>query len=327
MIAQEPQEKASQAIGRALTVRSVEVAPWSLAVTVYGLEVAGLPGQAPALSIERTSIRGSLIEIGPITRRGGVIKFSDYFIQPNYTADLTELNGSLSAFASRPSTSGQAPAPAQLTLDGLAQATASLHIDGDINPLVQPLAINVRVQVEGLDLPPFTPNAIKYAGHSIEKGKLSMDVRYEVQPDGQLTASNQLVLNQLTFTDPVEGTPASLPVRLAVALLANGQGVIDLNVPISGSLNDPQFKMAPVVFKISGNLIRKAVTAPFSLFTGAFASDDESSDIAFETGLATLDAQTQTHLQQLVKAMQSKPSLKLTLIGRATFAAEAQGWK
>lgn len=282
------------------------------------LQTAGA-AEAPASSPQ--------IDMGPIALRGGVIKFSDYFIQPNYTADLTALNGSLSAFSSQPSAPGQAPALAKLALDGLAQGTAQLHIEGDINPLAQPLAMNVRAQVNGLDLSPFTPYAIKYAGHGIEKGKLSMDVRYEIQPDGQLVASNQLVLNQLAFSDPVEGAPASLPVRLAVALLADSNGVIDLNLPISGSLNDPQFRVAPVVFKIIGNIIRKAVTAPFSLLTGAFASDDDKSDIAFEAGRATLDAQAQSKLQQLAKAMQSKSQLKLTLVGQADAATEVQGWK
>ncbi|WP_284337090.1 DUF748 domain-containing protein [Comamonas sp. NoAH] len=267
------------------------------------------------------------IDMGPIALHGGVIKFSDYFIQPNYTADLTALNGSLEAFSSHPVAPGEAPALAKLTLEGVAQGTARLNVDGVINPLAQPLALDVRAQVQGLDLSPLTPYSIKYAGHGIEKGKLSMDVRYEVQPDGQLTASNQLVLNQLTFSEPVEGAPASLPVRLAVALLADSNGVIDLNLPISGSLNDPQFRIAPVVFKIIGNIIRKAVTAPFSLLTGAFASDDESSGINFAPGQSRLDKQAQTNLQQLAKAMNDKPQLKLTLVGQADHVAEEQGWK
>lgn len=282
--------------------------------------------QAPAASAA-SAAPSARIDMGPITLQGGVIKFSDFFIRPNYTADLTALQGSLEAFSSQPAAPGEAPALAKLTLDGIAQGTAQLHIDGLINPLAQPLSMDVRAQVQGLDLSPLTPYAIKYVGHGIEKGKFSMDVRYQVQPDGQLTASNQLVLNQLTFTDPVEGAPTSLPVRLAVALLADSHGVIDLNLPISGSLNDPQFRIAPVVFKIIGNIIRKAVTAPFSLLTGAFASEDDKSDIAFEPGRASLNSQAQSNLQQLAKAMSSKPQLKLTLVGQANGATEAEGWK
>ena len=267
------------------------------------------------------------IEMGPIALQRGVIKFSDYFIEPNYTADLTALNGHLAAFSSAPAAPGEAPAMAALTLDGVAQGTAQLSITGEVNPLAQPLAMDIHAKMEGLDLSPLTPYAIKYAGHGIEKGKLSMDVRYQVQPDGQLSATNQLVLNQLTFGDPVAGAPASLPVRLAVALLADSQGIIDLDLPISGSLNDPQFRLAPVVFKIIGNIIRKAVTAPFSLLTGAFAAEDDQQALVFAPGRATLEASVQENLQKLAQAMQRKPQLKLTLTGQADPQAEAQAWK
>ena len=96
-----------------------------------------------------------------------------------------------------------------------------------------------------LELSPLSPYSIKYAGYGIERGKLYMDVNYKVQPDGQLTASNKLVLRQLTFGDKVEGAPASLPVKLAVALLSDRNGVIDLDVPLSGSLNDPSSAWLP----------------------------------------------------------------------------------
>lgn len=315
--------------GRLNLQNLVKSAPQSEAeVTSEAAPEAELASTAAGASASELPVEPAVrIDMGPIALKDGVIKFSDYFIRPNYTADLTALNGSLEAFSSQSVAPGEPPALAKLTLVGVAQGTAQLNIDGDINPLAEPLAMDVRAQVRGLDLSPLSPYTIKYAGHGIEKGKLSMDVRYQVQPDGQLTAANQLVLNQLTFTEPVEGAPASLPVRLAVALLADGNGVIDLNLPISGSLNDPQFRVAPVVFKIIGNIIRKAVTAPFSLLTGAFAGEDDNSDITFEPGRSDLDAQAQVSLQQLAKAMLSKPQLKLTLVGQADSAAEQQGWK
>lgn len=128
---------------------------------------------------------------------------------------------------------------AELQLRGRAQGSASLDITGRLNPLAKPLALDIQGRMRDLELPPLSPYSIKYAGHGIERGKLSMDVNYRVLPDGQLTASNKLVLNQLRFGEPVEGAPASLPVRLAVALLADRNGVIDVELPINGSLNDP----------------------------------------------------------------------------------------
>lgn len=268
------------------------------------------------------------IVVGPVELKGGTVKFSDFFIKPNYTADLTELSGSLSAFSSVAPAAGQPPSMADLSIQGVAQSTASLDISGKLNPLVKPLALDITGKVRDLELPPLSPYSVKYAGHGIERGKLSVDVRYEVQPNGMLTASNKLVLHQLTFGDAVQGAPASLPVKLAVALLADSHGVIDLDLPISGSLNDPQFRLAPVIFKIIGNIIRKAITAPFALLAGAFGGDEKGGgDVKFPAGVATLDAEAKSQLEKIAKSLKDRPALKLTVAGSASTAQEAQGWK
>jgi Domain of Unknown Function (DUF748) len=228
------------------------------------------------------------------------VLFSDRLIKPNYSADLTELTGKLSAFSSVPPVAGAAPNMADLELRGKAEGTAALEIVGKLNPLAKPLALDIKGKVRDLDLPPLSPYSIKYAGYGIKQGKLSVDVNYVVQPDGRLTAANKIVLKQLSFGDKVEGSQASLPVKLAVALLADRNGVIDLDLPISGSLNDPQFSLGPVILKAIGNVIVKAVTAPFSLLanalggsgsSGAVAGDaggGDMSTIAFAAGSATL---------------------------------------
>lgn len=268
------------------------------------------------------------IVVGPIELKGGTVKFSDFFIKPNYTADLTQLNGALSAFSSIAPAAGQPPEMADLSIQGMAQGTASLDISGKLNPLVKPLALDITGKVRDLELPPLSPYSVKYAGHGIERGKLSVDVHYEVQPSGMLTASNKLVLHQLTFGDKVDGAPASLPVKLAVALLADSNGVIDLDLPISGSLNDPQFRLAPIIFKVIGNIIRKAITAPFALLAGAFGGDDKGGgDVKFPAGVATLDAEAKTQLEKIAKSLKDKPALKLTVAGSASTAQDAQGWK
>ncbi|MDR0227063.1 MAG: DUF748 domain-containing protein [Burkholderiaceae bacterium] len=268
----------------------------------------------------------AIVKVGPILLTGGQVRFSDYFIQPNYSADLSELAGRLSAFSSQPPAGQEGPQLADLELRGRAQGTASLEITGQINPLAKPLALDIRAQMRDLELPPLSPYSIKYAGHGIERGKLSMDVNYKVEPDGQLTARNKLVLHQLTFGEPVAGAPASLPVRLAVALLADRNGVIDLDLPISGSLNDPQFRLAPVIFKIIGNLIMKAVTAPFALLAGAFDGGGESGMVGFAPGRAQLDAKARESLEQVVKSLKDRPALKLTVVGEAS-DSERDAWK
>lgn len=268
-----------------------------------------------------------VIHIGPITLTGGRVDFSDYFIKPNYSADLSALSGRLSSFSSVPAAPDSPPLMADLELRGRAQGTASLEITGQLNPLAQPLALNIRGKMRDMELPPLSPYTIKYAGHGIERGKLSMDVSYQVLPNGQLTAGNKLTLNQLKFGDPVEGAPASLPVRLAVALLADRNGVIDVDLPISGSLNDPEFRLGAVIFKVVGNLILKAVTAPFSLLTGLFSGSSEAGMVAFMPGTAQLDATARQNLDKVAQAMQDRPALNMTVVGQASTTAEQDAWR
>lgn len=268
------------------------------------------------------------IRIGPVSLVNGQVRFSDRFVRPNYTANLSEVTGSLSAFRNTPPAPGQPLALADLSLKGRAEGTASLDVSGQINPLAQPLALDVRGVVRDLELPPLSPYSTKYAGHGIERGKLSMDVRYRIQPDGQLDASNQIVLNQLSFGERDPGSSANLPVKLAVALLADRDGVIDINLPVSGSLNDPQFRLGAVIVRVIVNLIGKAVTAPFSLIASAFSGGGgEASEVAFDPGRAVLGDEARRQLDAVAKALQNRPALRLTIHGHAELASERDGWQ
>jgi len=283
---------------------------------------------APVRSASADAAAGpaAVVRFGPISLVNGRVLFSDRFVKPNYTANLSELTGKLSAFSSVQPTG--APQLADLELRGRAEGTASLEILGKLNPLAKPLALDVTGKVRDLELPPLSPYTVKYVGHGIERGKMSVDVHYVIQPDGQLTATNSIILNQLTFGEPVAGAPTSLPVKLAVALLADRNGVIDLNLPLSGSLNDPQFRIGPVIFKIIGNLIVKAVTAPFSLLASAFGGGgQELSEVAFAPGSAQLSAEAQQGLDKVAKALADRPSLKMTVIGTSSLEAEREAYK
>jgi Domain of Unknown Function (DUF748) len=217
---------------------------------------------------------------------------------------------------------------ADLELRGRAEGTASLEILGKLNPLAKPLALDIKGKVRDLELPPLSPYSVKYAGHGIERGKLSVDVAYLVLPDGQLTAANNIILNQLKFGDKVEGAPNSLPVQLAVALLADRNGVIDINLPVSGSLNDPQFRLGPIIFKVIVNLIVKAITSPFTLLASAFGGGgDELSMVAFAPGSAVLGADAHTGLDKVAKALTDRPALKLTVVGSANLEVEREAYK
>ncbi len=293
----------------------------------------GSAAPAPAAAAAQPAAR---IDIGTTSFVNGRIYFTDLLIQPNYSARLKDLTGKLGAFSSRVPAGGQ-PELARLELRGSTEQSASIEVDGRLNPLAKPLALDIAGKVRDLELPPFSPYAVKYAGHPIERGRLSMDVNYRIKPDGQLTADNNLVLTQLRFGEKVDGAPRSLPVKLATALLANSEGVIDLDLPISGSIDDPQFSIADVLGNAVGNLLGKAVTAPFSLIAravggiadaaGGGSSADALNEVTFAAGSAELTARARSGLDQVARALMQRDTLQLTIVGTAGNPAEREAWK
>jgi hypothetical protein len=278
------------------------------------------------LKIDTAASPAPIINIDAISLINGKMYFSDRFIKPNYAANLSELTGKLGAFSSQPV--GGTVQMADLELRGKVEGTASLEVLGKLNPLAKPLALDITGKVRDLELAPLTPYSVKFAGHGIERGKLSVDVKYLVKPDGQLTAANKITLNQLKFGDKVDGAPNSLPVKLAVALLADRNGVIDIDLPVSGSLNDPQFSVGTIVFKLIINLVVKAITSPFTLLASAFGGGgDELGQVSFAAGSAALSTQANPGLEKIVKAMQDRPNLKMTVVGQASLDAEREGYK
>jgi len=187
----------------------------------------------------------------------------------------------------------------------------------------------VAANVQGIELSPLSPYSGKYVGYGIEKGKLSFKVKYKLD-NRKLAADNKIILNQLTFGEKVESPDATkLPVLLAVALLKDRNGVIDVDLPISGSLDDPQFSVGGLVLKIIFNIISKAVTAPFALLGSMFGggSGEELSYVEFDYGRAKLTQAAEAKLKTLATAMNNRPALKLDISGRVDPVNDPEGLK
>ncbi len=218
------------------------------------------------------------IAIGKLTLQGGQVTFSDRSIQPAYSAELSDLSGRITGLSSVAGTT------ADVDVHGAINRSGALVIAGKVNPLAKEIALDVQVSLKDIELPPASPYTGKYAGYVIDKGKLDLALAYKIA-NRKLDAQNKLVLDQFTFGDKVDSPDAvKLPVRLAVALLKDRRGVIDIDLPIAGSLDDPEFKVWGAVLKVLGNLVVKAVTAPFSLIASAFGGGDELSRIDFAAG-------------------------------------------
>lgn len=257
-----------------------------------------------------------------IVVHGGQVDFTDHFIKPNYSAKITDLAGSVSALA------WDKPTEAHITLDGRVDGSAPVTITGQANPLARPLSLDINAETKGIELTRLSTYAARYAGYGIEKGSLSATLHYTIK-DNELSASNHIVLDQLTFGAPVDSPEATkLPVLLAVSLLQDRNGVIDIELPISGTLTDPEFSMGGIIVKVIVNLLTKAITAPFSLLSSALGGGHENlSVLPFEPGSDTLDKTQTEHLDTLIKALNDRPQLKLEITGFADPAVDSEGLK
>jgi hypothetical protein len=301
-------------------VRQSDAAPVSVAAKTS--EQAVVAGDGKAVAPVAIRDQPALpIKIGKITLQGGDIRFSDNFIKPNYSANLKRIGGSISGLSSA------AGSVASLTLRGSYDNIAPIAITAKLNPLAASPYLDLEADVKGIEMTSLSPYSGKYAGYAIEKGKLSLFVKYKIE-NGQLTAENRIFLDQLTFGDPVDSPEATkLPVTLAVALLQNRSGEIDINLPISGSLNDPEFSVGGLVVKVIVNLLMKAVTSPFALLGSVLGGGEELSNVEFDFGQAVITPAIQPRLEKLAKALLDRPALRLEIEGRADPERDPEGLK
>ncbi len=262
------------------------------------------------------------IHLGGITLVNGQLNYTDNFIKPNYTANLTRLTGKIGAFGTTPG-----DPPAELAVQAAMNDNAPVDIDGTINPL-QPVAfLDIKGKANEVELTGLSAYSTKYTGYPITAGKLTVDVHYMLD-QRKLNADNHIFITQLTFGERNESPGIRhLPVKLAVALLKDTQGNIDVNVPVSGSLDDPQFSLGGLIWRAIGNLIAKAATAPFRLLGMAFggANHEDLGYVEFAPGSAVLDKNAQERLGKIVAMLTQKTSLDLDITGRVDPSKDQDG--
>ena len=296
-------------------LQPADAAPAAPAVPV---QVSAQPQPAPTASAAALPD----IRIDEVTLQGGRIAFGDESVKPTFTADLDNIGGRVSGLSSAENSR------ADLELRGRFNNSAPLEITGKVNPLGKDLYADIRARFTGMDLSPTSPYAGKYVGYSIEKGKLSFDIDYHID-NRKLQAENKVFIDQFTFGEKVESpTATGLPVKLAVALLKDRNGEIHLDLPVTGSLDDPKFSIWGVVWQIVGNLITKAVTSPFALLGAAFSGAEGGTQyVEFQPGLAVLDDKAAKTLEALRKGLAEKPSLKLEVAGYVDPDTDREGLK
>jgi hypothetical protein len=173
--------------------------------------------------------------------------------------------------------------------------------------------LSLTISNHNLQLTPFTPYMEKFGGYPLNKGRLSLNLHYDIQGK-ELKAQNQFQIDQLMLGQRNESPDATkLPVKLGVALLKDRNGRIDLDVPVAGRLDDPQFRVGPIILKIVVNLIAKVATSPFKLLGALVGGGEELSFVEFEPGeVGWLEGET-NKLEKLTKALGERPAVNLEI--------------
>jgi hypothetical protein len=262
------------------------------------------------------------IRIGKVVLQGGQVDFTDQSLPRPFRADMRDLGGRIDGLSSA------TDARAEIDLRGNLRNQSPLNITGTLNPLAKDLFLDIELSFRDIELSPFSPYSGNFVGYMIEKGKLNLALDYTIE-DNQLKASNKVFIDQFNFGQAIESENAtSLPVKLAVALLKDGNGEIHLDIPVYGSLEDPQFSIGGVVWTVIKNLLVKAATSPFALLGALVGGGEEDfSSISFDHGSARLDITEQDKLQRMAKALVDRPSLEVEISGFIDPEKDPEGYR
>lgn len=264
-------------------------------------------GAAPAASSEKETAEVP-IKIGRLSLENGVMGFADYSIEPNFQARIDALTGSIAGLSTA------TDSVADIDLKGqVINKYSPVTIQGGTNLFAYDKHTDIKMTFRNIDLPIFNPYSGRFAGYAIAKGKLTTELHYQID-DRKLQAAHHVILDQLEWGQATDSKDkVSLPVRLATSLLKDRHGVIDLDLPVSGTLDDPRFRVGPVIWQIVKNILTKVVTAPFSFLGSLFAGAEDAQYVSFAPGSAELSESAKTQLAALAKGLVDRPALKLDI--------------
>jgi uncharacterized protein involved in outer membrane biogenesis len=266
----------------------------------------------PAPPPEPLPDEGMPIRIREVKVTDGTMDFTDHFVEPDFSAKIQALNGGLTGLSTDPASH------AKVDFSGKVAEFSPVSIIGEIQPFAFDRYTDIGMKFENISLPIFNPYSGQLAGYNIAKGKLTTDLHYLIQ-DRNLDAQHKIRIDQLEWGEATAAKgEATLPVKFATSLLKDRHGVINLDVPVTGTLDDPKLRIGPIVWQVIKNLILKAVTAPFALLGALFEGAEEAQFVDFAPGEAALDATTTGRLGALAKSLVERPEIKLDVpIGEA----------
>ena len=248
------------------------------------------------------------ITIDNISITNGDAYFADLSLTPQFATSIEQINGEINGLSS------DNLARADVDINGNIEEYGKMKVKGKINPLSGDLYTDLNVIFDKIELASMTPYSGRYVGYSIDKGKLSLNLNYKIAKNA-LDAKNHLVLDQFTLGKKIKSDEAiDLPLKLALALFTDKDGVIDIKLPITGDMNSPDFAIGGILMKTFVNLITKAVTSPFSMVANLVGGDpDKLKSVDFAAGDATLSSSNKEQLTTLAEVLKDRPKLALEI--------------
>ncbi|MGM0787940.1 MAG: DUF748 domain-containing protein, partial [Thermodesulfobacteriota bacterium] len=250
------------------------------------------------------------IVIGGFRLDGGVLAFTDRSLPLPFATRVHQLRGGISQISP-----GQEE-PARVDLEGQVADYGQTWINGELNPWNPLSRAQVDLVFENMDIPELTPYAVQFLGRRIATGRMDLDLGY-VLDDGRLDASNHMVLRDLKLGERFEHPGATdLPIGLAIALLKDSDGVITVDIPVQGNVNDPEFSFGPAIRQALTDILQGMISSPFSLLASLVDGDpdpDELAKVAFSPGSTEVAPPQRKGLDQLRAALEKRPELALEL--------------
>ena len=246
------------------------------------------------------------------------IDFMDESLPIQFRTVVGDLNGDIKNISSEPGVK------TTVNIKGSVDGYAPVLLAGTAQPLRTPLALDLELSFDGIDMSLLSPYSGNYAGYAIERGVLSLDLNYAME-DNQLDGKNKIVIEQMKLGDKVESeNAADLPLELALALLTDSNGVIDMDIPVSGNVEDPEFSVGSVVMGALVNLITKVITSPFTLLAGLVDTEEDLQRLNFKSGSTELETTARDKLANLSTALAERPELNLVITGRLQLEADRE---
>ncbi|WP_018404413.1 DUF748 domain-containing protein [Marinobacter gelidimuriae] len=279
------------------------------------LAPAGKPTAADA-----NENQGFIFRIGELQLDNADVDYTDRTLKPELTTRFGQLQGNLSGLSNIP------PQQGRVSLKGKVNQVGNLDMSGSIATLGTDQQSELVLNLENLELPRLSPYSGRYLGYGIAGGKLDLKLDYQLQGT-RINASNQIILNRLELGQPMPSEQTiGVSIKLGLALLRDGNNVIELNVPVNGDLADPEFQMGKVMMRAFVNVLTKAATSPFALMGTltdiAGLGGEQMQQVSFAPGGIELTEASTRKLAALAQVLNQKPELILSIRGAAAPEAD-----